>query len=48
VLRLLWGGDAGGVSFQGEFFTLAAACSFPEPHDGRILPVHVGGSSLAA
>ncbi len=48
VLRLLWSGDAAGVSFQGEFFTLAAACSFPKPHDGRILPVHVGGSSLAA
>jgi probable F420-dependent oxidoreductase len=48
VLRLLWGGDAAGVSFQGEFFTLTAACSFPKPHDGRVLPVHVGGSSLAA
>lgn len=48
VLRLLWSGDAAGVSFQGEFFTLTAACSFPKPHDGRILPVHVGGSSLAA
>jgi probable F420-dependent oxidoreductase len=48
VLRLLWGGDAAGVSFQGEFFSLTAACSFPKPHDGRILPVHVGGSSLAA
>jgi alkanesulfonate monooxygenase SsuD/methylene tetrahydromethanopterin reductase-like flavin-dependent oxidoreductase (luciferase family) len=48
VLRLLWSGDASGVSFQGEFFSLTAACSFPKPHDGRILPVHVGGSSLAA
>lgn len=48
VLRLLWSGDAAGVSFQGEFFSLTAACSFPKPHDGRILPVHVGGSSLAA
>jgi probable F420-dependent oxidoreductase len=48
VLRLLWGGDAAGVSFQGEFFSLTAVCSFPKPHDGRILPVHVGGSSLAA
>jgi hypothetical protein len=35
VLRLLWSGDAAGVSFQGEFFSLAAACSFPKPHDGR-------------
>jgi alkanesulfonate monooxygenase SsuD/methylene tetrahydromethanopterin reductase-like flavin-dependent oxidoreductase (luciferase family) len=32
----------------GEYFSLAAACSFPKPHDGRILPVHAGGSSLAA
>ena len=48
VLRLLWGGDAGGVSFSGEFFSLDAACSFPKPHGGRILPVHVGGSSVAA
>jgi probable F420-dependent oxidoreductase len=48
VLRLLWGGDAAGVSFAGEFFTLDGACSFPKPHDGRVLPVHVGGSSLAA
>ena len=48
VLRLLWGGDASGVSYQGEFFSLTAACSFPKPHDGRIPPIHVGGSSLAA
>jgi probable F420-dependent oxidoreductase len=48
VLRLLWGGDAAGVSHQGEFFSLAAVCSFPKPHGGRILPIHVGGSSLAA
>lgn len=48
VLRLLWSGDAAGVSFSGEFFTLTAACSFPKPHGGRVLPVHVGGSSLAA
>jgi probable F420-dependent oxidoreductase len=48
VLRLLWSGDAAGVSFQGEFFSLTAACSFPKPHDGRILPVHVGGSSMPA
>ena len=48
VLRLLWGGDAAGISFSGEFFSFTAACSFPKPHDGRILPVHVGGSSLAA
>jgi probable F420-dependent oxidoreductase len=48
VLRLLWGGDAAGVSFQGEFFSLTEACSFPKPHGGRVLPVHIGGSSMAA
>lgn len=48
VLRLLWSGDAEGVSFEGEFFSLTAACSFPKPRDGRVLPVHVGGSSIAA
>lgn len=48
VLRLLWGGTAEGVDYQGEFFTLTGACSFPKPHGGRVLPVHVGGSSLAA
>ncbi len=48
VLRLLWRGDAAGVSFSGEFFTLTGACSFPKPHGGRILPIHVGGSSMAA
>ncbi len=48
VLRLLWSGDAGGVSLRGEFFTLTEACSFPKPYGGRILPIHVGGSSPAA
>jgi probable F420-dependent oxidoreductase len=48
VLRLLWGGTADGVDFQGEFFSLTKACSFPKPHGERVLPVHVGGSSLAA
>ena len=48
MLRLLWGRGAAGVSLQGEFFSLAVACSFPKPHGGRILPIHIGGSSLAA
>jgi probable F420-dependent oxidoreductase len=46
ALRLLWAGDENGVSFDGEFYSFAAACSFPKPV--RPLPVHVGGSSLAA
>ncbi len=47
VLRLLWAGDADGVSHAGEFFTLDAVCSFPKPVGGA-LPIHVGGSSAAA
>jgi probable F420-dependent oxidoreductase len=47
VLRLLWAGDADGVSHAGEFFTLDAVCSFPKPVGGG-LPIHVGGSSDAA
>jgi probable F420-dependent oxidoreductase len=46
ALRLLWAGDANGVSFDGEFFSFTGACSFPKPV--RPLPLHVGGSSPAA
>jgi probable F420-dependent oxidoreductase len=46
ALRLLWAGDANGVSFAGEFFFFTGACSFPKPV--RPLPLHVGGSSPAA
>src|SRR5580693_7112373 len=46
VLRLLWAGDEHGVSFDGEFFSFASACSFPKP--SRPLPIHIGGSSPAA
>src|SRR5580658_8596458 len=46
ALRLLWAGDENGVSFDGEFYSFTAACSFPKPVGP--LPVHVGGSSLAA
>lgn len=48
VLRLLWANDRDGVSFDGEFFTFANLCSFPKPHNARILPIHVGGSTRAA
>ncbi|MFV2099273.1 LLM class flavin-dependent oxidoreductase [Micromonospora sp. LOL_014] len=48
VLRLLWGGDADGVSFHGEFFDFERVCSFPKPHGATALPIHVGGSSRAA
>jgi len=46
LLRLLWAGDENGVSFDGEFFSITAACSFPKP--AGTLPVHIGGSSAAA
>ena len=48
VLRLLWSGDTAGISYQGEFFSMSAVCSYPKPQNGRILPIHVAGSSLAA
>ncbi|HEY4703189.1 MAG TPA: LLM class flavin-dependent oxidoreductase, partial [Streptosporangiaceae bacterium] len=48
VLRLLWAGDADGVSFDGEFYSFSDLCSFPKPYQARTLPIHVGGSSSAA
>jgi probable F420-dependent oxidoreductase len=48
VLRLLWAGDERGVSHSGEFFSFTSLCSFPKPWNATTLPVHVGGSSLAA
>jgi probable F420-dependent oxidoreductase len=48
VLRLLWAGDENGVSFNGEFFSFENLCSFPKPAGRADLPIHVGGSSLAA
>jgi probable F420-dependent oxidoreductase len=48
VLRLLWAGDAAGVSFSGEFFSFDRLCSFPKPYAATTLPIHVGGSSRAA
>ncbi len=48
VLRLLWAGDAKGVSFDGEFYSFTDLCSYPKPYQGSTLPIHVGGSSSAA
>jgi probable F420-dependent oxidoreductase len=47
VVRLLWAGDASGVSFHGEFFDFDDLVSYPKPVGGA-LPIHVGGSSRAA
>jgi probable F420-dependent oxidoreductase len=48
VLRLLWAGGPEGADFHGEFFDLDNVCSYPKPHGGTGLPIHVGGSSRAA
>ena len=48
VLRLLWAGDADGVSYDGEFYSFSDLCSFPKPYQATTLPIHVGGSSPAA
>ena len=48
VLRLLWAGDADGVSFDGEFYSFTDLCSYPKPYQASTLPIHVGGSSPAA
>ncbi len=46
VLRALWGGDASGTSFSGEFYSFENVTSYPKPL--HMLPIHVGGSSPAA
>jgi probable F420-dependent oxidoreductase len=48
VMRLLWAGGAGGVDFEGEFFTLEKTTSFPKPFAGTTLPIHIGGASNPA
>jgi probable F420-dependent oxidoreductase len=47
VLRLLWAGGPEGVSYDGEFYPIRDLCSYPKPVGG-MLPIHVGGASLAA
>jgi probable F420-dependent oxidoreductase len=46
ILRALWAGDAGGTSFDGEFYSFENVTSYPKPL--AMLPIHVGGSSRAA
>jgi probable F420-dependent oxidoreductase len=48
VLRLLWAGDAEGVSFDGEFYSFSNLCSYPKPYQASTLPIHIGGSSPTA
>lgn len=45
VLHLLWTKDS--VTYDGEFFQLDRVTSMPQPAGGA-LPIHVGGSSMAA
>ncbi|NBH09539.1 TIGR03619 family F420-dependent LLM class oxidoreductase [Amycolatopsis sp. SID8362] len=46
ILRALWAGDESGVSFDGDFHRFEGACVYPKPLGE--LPIHVGGSSVAA
>jgi alkanesulfonate monooxygenase SsuD/methylene tetrahydromethanopterin reductase-like flavin-dependent oxidoreductase (luciferase family) len=49
----IYGADPGQMAAlakhaEGEFFAFKNTCSFPKPHHGQTLPIHVGGSSNAA
>ena len=46
--RLLWGDNPEGVSHDGEFFQFRNVTSYPKPAQGRRLPIHIGGHSVAA
>ncbi|MDQ8706037.1 LLM class F420-dependent oxidoreductase [Streptomyces sp. LHD-70] len=49
LVRELWRGrDEQGVTFDGEFFTLRGAHSYPKPHRASGVPLHIGGHSAAA
>ena len=46
VLRTLW--REHDASYQGEFVRFQEVRSFPKPHDGRTIPVILGGNTDAA
>lgn len=48
ALRLLWSGGDEGVSYHGNFFSFENLVSYPKPYQATELPIHVGGSSMAA
>lgn len=49
LMRELWASTSPeGLSFQGEFHTVEGAHSYPKPHAGRAVPLHIGGHSDAA
>ncbi|MEB8341914.1 LLM class F420-dependent oxidoreductase [Streptomyces endophyticus] len=49
LMRELWASTSPeGLSFQGEFYAVEGAHSYPKPHAGRAVPLHIGGHSEAA
>lgn len=48
VMQLLWSGGPDGVSRAGEFYPLDSVCAYPKPYGNAMIPIHVGGSSIAA
>ncbi|MFF3494490.1 LLM class F420-dependent oxidoreductase [Streptomyces sp. NPDC002795] len=49
LMRQLWASTSPeGLSFQGEFYAVQGAHSYPKPHAGRAVPLHIGGHSEAA
>ncbi|MFI5665001.1 LLM class F420-dependent oxidoreductase [Streptomyces sp. NPDC051684] len=49
LMRELWASTSPeGLTFRGEFHTVEGAHSYPKPHAGRAVPLHIGGHSTAA
>lgn len=49
VVRALWADRSPeGVDHHGEFFSFEGGMSYPKPANGRSVPLHIGGHSLAA
>ena len=48
LMRALWAGGGEGVDFDGEFFRVSTAHSWPKPASRHGVPLHIGGHSKAA
>ncbi|WP_306316835.1 MULTISPECIES: LLM class F420-dependent oxidoreductase [unclassified Streptomyces] len=49
LMRDLWASTAPeGLAFKGEFYEVTGAHTYPKPHEGRAVPLHIGGHSKAA
>src|SRR5581483_7048365 len=48
VMRLLWSDTPTGATHRGEFFQFADVACYPKPARGAMLPIHIGGHSIAA